>query len=308
MYEFRRRNHGGQGKRKKLLYFVVGIIVIGGLSFGAAAYWQSLAQASVEEAPDPSVQSNLSQSGEPQSATDPQASIATEGSQSQSDGQTQQSQQSSLTDSTDSPFEDLAEVVVAKGDWVDSSYFDDAAFVGDSITYGMQVYNTMTNATVIAHTGINPQTILTKRVIVDGEETLTVLEALERDDPSKIYVMMGANGVAFFDEVTMMNFYGQLLDSIKEQHPNATIYVQSILPVTAEKNEDARYSNDKIDQYNIALMNLAKEKGLYYLNVAEAFKNEEGHLPTEASPKDGMHFGATYYMKWFDYLKSHAVL
>ena len=27
----------------------------------------------------------------------------------------------------------------------------------------------------------------------------------------------------------------------------------------------------------------------------------------EASPKDGMHFGSTYYMKWFDYLKCHAV-
>ena len=57
----------------------------------------------------------------------------------------------------------------------------------------------------------------------------------------------------------------------------------------------------------VMAITLCKEKGVYYLNVAEAFKDELGNLPTEASPKDGMHFGSTYYMKWFDYLKCHAV-
>ena len=103
-----------------------------------------------------------------------------------------------------------------------------------------------------------------------------------------------------------MGFYGEFIDSVQQQHPDALVYVQSILPVTAEKSEDERYSNDRIDQYNISLMNLCKEKGVYYLNVAEAFKDEQGNLPSEASPKDGMHFGSTYYMKWFDYLKCHA--
>ncbi|MBP0963208.1 MAG: hypothetical protein J6Q99_02820, partial [Oscillospiraceae bacterium] len=207
----------------------------------------------------------------------------------------------------ESPFEDLEEVVVPKGDWVKSEYFDDAMFVGDSITYGMKVYNTMTNATVIAHTGINPQTILNKAVIQEGEEMLTILQAMNLHNPGKIYIMLGANGVAFLEEESMMGFYGDFIDSVKAQHPDALVYVQSILPVTAEKSEDERYSNDRIDQYNISLMNLCKEKGVYYLNVAEAFKDELGNLPTEASPKDGMHFGSTYYMKWFDYLKCHAV-
>jgi lysophospholipase L1-like esterase len=207
----------------------------------------------------------------------------------------------------ESPFEDLEDVVVPKGDWVKSEYFDDAMFVGDSITYGMKVYNTMTNATVIAHTGINPQTILNKAVIQEGEEMLTILQAMDRHNPGKIYIMLGANGVAFLAEEDMMGFYGEFIDSVTQQHPDAIVYVQSILPVTAEKSEDERYSNDRIDQYNISLMNLCKEKGVYYLNVAEAFKDELGNLPTEASPKDGMHFGSTYYMKWFDYLKCHAV-
>ncbi len=303
MNAINRISRSGQGRGKTWLIFGLAIIAVAGISFGIAVYWQTHMVSPQGTQPITEQQSQQAQIP----PTVSQDSLQESASQQDSQSSSQSQQESSLADSTQSPFEDLADVVVPKGDWVDSSYFDDAAFVGDSITYGLQVYNTMTNATIIAHTGINPQTILTKSVIIDGEETLTILEALEKDDPAKIYVMLGANGVAFLDEETMMGFYGDLIDGITQQHPDATVYVQSILPVTAEKSLEEGYSNDRIDQYNIALMNLAKEKGVYYLNVAEAFKDENGALPTEASPKDGMHFGATYYMKWFDYLKSHAV-
>ena len=36
-------------------------------------------------------------------------------------------------------------------------------------------------------------------------------------------------------------------------------------------------------------------------------KDENGMLPDEASPADGMHFGPDYYTKWFEYLKTHTV-
>ena len=49
------------------------------------------------------------------------------------------------------------------------------------------------------------------------------------------------------------------------------------------------------------------EKEVYYLNVAECMKDENGMLPDEASPADGMHFGPDYYSKWFEYLKRHTV-
>ena len=103
--------------------------------------------------------------------------------------------------------------------------------------------------------------------------------------------------------------YGRLVDTLRQQHPDAIVYVQSILPVTAdyEKRADAVTDNATIDEYNEALMAMAEEKGVYYLNVAEIFKDETGALFSEASPTDGIHFGATWYRKWFDYLRTHAV-
>ena len=96
-----------------------------------------------------------------------------------------------------------------------------------------------------------------------------------------------------------------MLDDIKALQPNALIYVQSILPVTPDNIYNL--DNSHIDAFNAALLELSKEKGVYFVNVAEALKNDRGELPEEASPTDGMHFGPEYYTKWFEYLKTHTV-
>ena len=192
---------------------------------------------------------------------------------------------------------------------VDDSYFDDAMFVGDSITTGIELYGVMPNATVVASTGINPNTIMTTPDIelADGS-SVTILQAMSAYHPKKIYIMLGSNGVEFIGKETMMELYGEFIDAVKAQHPDSIIYLQSILPVTqAKEAASPDLSNDKIDEYNAAIMELAGEKEAYYLNVAESFKDETGALPDEASPNDGMHFGVSHYEIWMDYLKCHAV-
>lgn len=192
---------------------------------------------------------------------------------------------------------------------VDDSYFDDAMFVGDSITTGIELYGVMPNATVVASTGINPNTIMTTPDIelADGS-SVTILQAMSAYHPKKIYIMLGSNGVEFIGKETMMELYGEFIDAVKAQHPDSIIYLQSILPVTqAKEAASPDLSNDKIDEYNAAIMELAGEKEAYYLNVAESFKDETGALPDEASPNDGMHFGVSHYEVWMDYLKCHAV-
>lgn len=197
--------------------------------------------------------------------------------------------------------------LVPEGEWLPSSYFDDALFVGDSITEGIKLYDVMSNATVLSNTGINLDSIFTKRCI-DGADggSMTIIEASAQQDPGKIYLLMGVNSLSS-DEETFIASYGKLVDTLREQHPNAVFYVQSVLPVTAayEKRADAVTDNARIDTYNAAILKMCQEKGVYYLNIAEAFKDETGALPNEASPKDGIHFGRSWYMTWFDYLRNH---
>ena len=186
------------------------------------------------------------------------------------------------------------------------AYFDDAVFIGDSLTQGLDIYGKLPNASYIASQGINPQTIHGSIVLTDGR-TVTVLEELARVPHRKIYIMLGSNGIAWMSKQTIVDYYTQLLESIKAAAPDSLIYVQSILPVTASKSQDERYSNAKICDYNKALEKMAKDQNVYYLDVSQALKNEEGVLPQEASPSDGMHMTAPYYQKWVDYLLAHTV-
>ena len=189
---------------------------------------------------------------------------------------------------------------------VGEEWFDDAIFIGDSLTEGLSAYNLLDGDKVVASTGINPQSILTKDCIEQPDGSIvTVLHAIASKHPAKIYVMLGSNGVAFIGKDKLVELYGEFVDNLKSAHPDSDIYLQSILPVThAKETEDDRYANSKIDEYNAAIMQMAGEKKVYYVNVAEAIKDENGCLPADVGA-DGMHFGPSTYNLWLDYLREH---
>ena len=183
------------------------------------------------------------------------------------------------------------------------SYFDDAVFIGDSLTTGLSLYGLLPEEQVLADTGINPQTILTRECISQDGTDKTVLDAAAALSPAKIYIMLGANGVAFLNFEDIVDWYGQLIDGLREEHPDSEIYVQSVLPVTREREDDT-LNNARITELNGLLQEMAADKGVFYLSVNEAIADEEGFLPTDLSA-DGMHFCTTVYEEWLQYLLCH---
>ncbi len=287
----RRRRRYRKRKRYPLLTAFLTILFCVGLSLGLASLWQNHGKAPVDPA---------SKASSPPKALSAAHLLSEVASSSESGGDAQSS-------FVFSPPYDYSQPV-PKSERVTSSYFDDALFVGDSITAGIQSYALMKNASVVAFTGINTDTIMTREVIRnDAGELETMPQAISRyQDVKKIYVMLGANGIAWIGKESFVENYGVFLDAIRQTHPDADIYIQSILPVTAGKEaEDSQFANSKIREYNAALLQMAQEKKYYYLDVAEVFADENGCLPEEASPKDGIHFGPRYYEVWFEYLKEH---
>lgn len=200
----------------------------------------------------------------------------------------------------------LIQGTVPQSDPVGIDYFDDAVFVGDSITTGIELYGMMENTDVLAGTGVNLLTVYTAQVVkLDDGSRITIMDGLKNKQYKKVYVMLGGNEVRDEAKEQFIKNYTRVIDDIQELQPNAELYIQSITPVT--KINNYRMDNQRIDEYNQALLDLCKEKGVYYVNVAECMKDESGMLPDAASPADGMHFGPEYYKKWFNYLMEHAV-
>ncbi len=197
---------------------------------------------------------------------------------------------------------------VPAGEAVDDSYFDDAVFIGDSRTQGFILYNNLSNATAYVDKGLKVDTAFTKADIeVDGVQ-MSAMDALAQNTSfQKVYVMLGVNELGWAYSDIFIEKYGELVDKIKEIKPDAKIYIQSILPVSKKKSDgDKIYNMTKINEYNDLIQEMAKEKEVYYLNVAEAVADSEGYLPQEAST-DGVHLNKSYCAKWLDYLKCHTV-
>lgn len=197
---------------------------------------------------------------------------------------------------------------VPENEEVSDEYFDDAVFIGNSQIEGIQVYKAMKNATVYASKGIMVDTIYTKQVIkTSSGDRITIMDALAQNKFGKVYIMLGANELGWAYEDEFIKQYGKVIDSIKSLQPNAQIYVNAIMPVSKTKSDnDKIYNNTNVDRFNKLILEMTKEKKVYYLDSKEAMGDENGNLPEDAGP-DGIHLNSTYYDKWFSYLKKHTV-
>lgn len=190
---------------------------------------------------------------------------------------------------------------------VDNSFFDDAVFIGDSRTEGFMIYEDV-NATSYTHKGLMVDTIFTSPVITQDGEKITVMEALKNTSFNKVYIMLGINETGWQSSYFFIQKYGEIIDEIKKINPDAIIYVESILPVSEKVSMNHSYiKKAKIDEYNVLIKEMVKEKGVYYLDISSAVANEAGYLPEDAAT-DGIHLNKKYCDKWLQYLKTHYIV
>ena len=189
---------------------------------------------------------------------------------------------------------------------VKQNYFDDALFVGDSLTEDLKKYSGLDNASYFYHVGLNIYQLFEtpKTSAITG---LTFDRTLRAHQYKKIYVMLGINEMGTGDTAYFVRHYSSALKKIRALQPDAILYIESILPVTAEKSEtDSTFSNPNIRERDAGLQKLANGKNIFYLDVASALEDESGNLPQEYSGDD-VHLKAKYYPLWTKFLLKNAV-
>ena len=83
--------------------------------------------------------------------------------------------------------------------------------------------------------------------------------------------------------------------------------MRSIPPVTAdaERAEENPILNSVIDDYNSRLLEICKEKNIYFVDVNTALKNNEGKLDGHLATEDGKHLSLEGGMALLNYVLSH---
>ncbi len=184
----------------------------------------------------------------------------------------------------------------------DASYFNDAIFVGDSLTIGIQNFSGF-NAQFLCMGGLSTRNLETS-ALPNGK---TVMQSIrDTQNLGKIYIMFGTNEVAFDEMEEFLQRYEKFIDDIREVHPDVLVYIESIMPVTKEKSDSTDIKNDRITRYNEELLKMAKEKQCYYVDLNAYFRGEDGYLPSNIG-SDGIHLGPSKYREMANYILSRAV-
>ena len=189
---------------------------------------------------------------------------------------------------------------------VADTYFDDAVFLGDSRTDGFRLYSGLKTGTYLFATGATVESVFTKSVDTPLGR-MPLLDALQRTECGKIYVMLGINELGWNGTETFRRQAARLIERIQADHPEAVLVIQSILPVSARQDAKGSYvNNQRIIAYNQVLRELAEQYGAVYLNVGEAVADENGYLRADWN-FDGVHLNVAGCQAWLEYLRTHPV-
>lgn len=197
---------------------------------------------------------------------------------------------------------------VPESEAVEDTYFEDAVFLGDSRTEGFRLYSGLKTGTYLCGVGATVESVFTKKVWpAEGKEKVPLLDALAETGCGKVYLMLGINELGWSKEETFHDQYAKVIDRIREDHPDAEIILQTILPVSAKQDAKGSYvSNERIGVYNGVIRALAEEKDCALVDVAEALAGEDGCLPQNLN-FDGVHLNPAGCRIWLEYLRTHSV-
>lgn len=131
---------------------------------------------------------------------------------------------------------------------------------------------------------------------ISGDTTAGILArlgAFSETRPDIIYVMAGINDLrrGKSDRHVLTNLR-QIMQGLKQQHPQARIAVQSILPTRL-----ASIPNSRIRHLNQEIAAIAGREGVFYLDIHSWFTNPDGNLRRDLTT-DGLHLNPQGYSVW----------
>ena len=192
----------------------------------------------------------------------------------------------------------------------DMSYFDRVVFLGDSLSHGLQIYETgVPNAQYCVYTGAGPQAVVNGQAVKRASDKVSevVMDALVAKNPSVIYILFGTNVLTRDTSYTsFLAYYSQMIDMIQAALPEVTIYIQSITPVRPNlRHQKPGLYKDRLQRVNDDLAALALTKGCWFVNIWEVLADENGDLKAEIAQGDGYHLKPDGYTLWVEYLRTH---
>ncbi len=228
------------------------------------------------------------------------SSSANSGSSADSSTGAEQSPDGTSGDASQAPADQQTPEAAATFGPSDLTYFDDALFIGDSRTVGIQEYGTFKKSRFFCSIGMSSSNIDNENI-----NGTTFEDLIKNNKFGKIYVMLGVNEVGNDFQFTLTK-YRAVIERLRANQPDAIIYIQANLHVSAAAETNV-INNASINYLNSLFAELADNKKVFYIDINELYDDENGCL-TAAYTADGIHPLAAYYQQWCEWLCQKTVI
>lgn len=189
-------------------------------------------------------------------------------------------------------------------------YFDEAALVGDSISYILFQYESLTDQLghpmflVRSGTSLNGLVRYYKNVHFRGQDT-PIEDAAHLSGMKKLLIMLGQNDLGYRTIEDTMGSWDIMLERILEKSPDMEIIIQSCVQEWFPDNGD-NAKNEKIDTYNGLLEEYAAEHGYRYWDIQKYVVDHTGRMATIYSLDKGIHLNQEGCIVWMHVLNHYA--
>lgn len=189
-----------------------------------------------------------------------------------------------------------------------TDYLDDTLFLGDSNTVRLYNNGLISLQQFCAKEGIGTQVALSEGIVTFKKDSnhYTIPQAVAMMKPRRVVMTFGTNDTGM--EVSdFIAHYTALIQAIQQSYPYTDIIVNTVPPVPADHSNYPHMDQAKIDDFNMALLDLCEQLGVRFLNSAEALKGSDGYGIADYYTSGDIHLKSAGLKAVLNYIRTHAL-
>ena len=189
-----------------------------------------------------------------------------------------------------------------------TDYLNETLFLGDSNTVRLYNNGLISLQQFCAKEGIGTQVALSEGIVTFKKDSnhYTIPQAVAMMKPRRVVMTFGTNDTGM--EVSdFIAHYTALIQAIQQSYPYTDIIVNTVPPVPGDHSNYPHMDQAKIDDFNMALLDLCEQLGVRFLNSAEALKGSDGYGIADYYTSGDIHLKSAGLKAVLSYLRTHAL-